>query len=526
MESILRAREQFGDPAHRRGVHGESPLGREPGQVMRPAGLRAGAGEALAAEGLHSNYGADHAAVDVDVADARGTHHLVDEALDAAVDAEREAVAGAAQPLQHLPQVASLEKTHMQDRAEDFGPRQLIELELECDWSNVIALDFQLGLSNQPGTAAELLDVAQQRVARGGVDDRADVGVGLGRVADFQLGEGAREELQQARRAAGVDEQDARRRAALACALEGGDHAVVDDLLGERRGVDDHRVVAAGFGDERHDRPRALRQREIDALRGLDRAGEGDAGDARIGDQGCAYLAVAGHALNGEFRNTCLSEYFYRLKTDPWRLLRGLGDHRVARGKRGGDLAGEDGERKVPGADAGEDAAAVELQFVTLAGGTRKQLHYEPGFYLRGIVTAEIRCLAHFRHRVGVGAAALAHDERDQVEHALVEQVGGALQNRGTPGGGHARPGLEALRGASDGAIESDRWRRRKFLGRDSPVKRVKHIAARKIQAERGPAGRVDVARQRDARSWNVGLGQLNDWIGDQVLERHIGGGD
>src|SRR3989441_4884516 len=139
MESILGAREQCGGPAYRRGVHGESPLGREPGQVMRPAGLRAGAGEAFAAEGLHSNYGADHAAVDVDVADARGAHHLVDEALDAAVDAEREAVAGVAQPLQYLPQIASLEKTYMQDRAEDFGPRQLIELELEGDWSHIVS---------------------------------------------------------------------------------------------------------------------------------------------------------------------------------------------------------------------------------------------------------------------------------------------------------------------------------------------------------------------------------------------------
>src|SRR2546430_16099746 len=114
MESILRAREQFGDPAHRRGVHGESPLGREPGQVMRPAGLRAGAGEALAAEGLHSNYGADHAAVDVDVADARGAHHLVDEALDAAVAAKGGAVAGVADPLQHLPQIPSSVKADMQ----------------------------------------------------------------------------------------------------------------------------------------------------------------------------------------------------------------------------------------------------------------------------------------------------------------------------------------------------------------------------------------------------------------------------
>src|SRR3989442_8938134 len=408
MESIRRAREQFGDPAHGRGVQGESPFGREPGQVMGPAGLRAGAGEAFAAEGLHSNYGADHAAVDVDVADARGAHHLVDEALDAAVDAEREAVAGVAQPLQYLPQVASLEKTHMQDRAEDFGPRQLIELKLEGDWSNVIAFDFQLGLSYQPGTAAELLDVAQQRVARGAVDDRADVGVRLGRVADFQLGERASEELQHARRAAGVDEEDALRRAALAGALEGGDHDVVDDLLGERRGVDDHRVVAAGFGDERHDRPRALRQREIDALRGLDRAGEGDAGNARIGDQGCAYLAVAGHALHGEIRNTCLSEYSYRFEADPWCLLRRLGDHRVARGKRGGDLAGEDGERKVPGADAGEDAAAVELQFVTLAGGTLKQVGFAKMFSgLKGGIPSKIGCFADFRHRVGLGSAAL-----------------------------------------------------------------------------------------------------------------------
>src|SRR5216684_6179487 len=138
MESILRAREQFGDAAYRRGIHGEGPLGRESGQVMRTAGLRAGAREALAAEGLHSNYGADHAAVDVDIADARGAHHFVDEAVDAAVDAERQAVAGVAQPLQHFPQIVSLKKTHMQDRAEDFGSRQLIERELERDGSDIV----------------------------------------------------------------------------------------------------------------------------------------------------------------------------------------------------------------------------------------------------------------------------------------------------------------------------------------------------------------------------------------------------
>src|SRR3989442_747139 len=311
MESILRACEQFGAPAHRRGVHAESPLGREAGQVMRPAGLRAGAGEAFAAEGLHANYGADHAAVDVDVADARGAHHLVDEALDAAVDAEGQAVAGVTHPLQQFPEILSLIDADMQDRPEHFRARQGLEGQLEGDRGDVIAFDFQRAFSNQFRAAAKLLDVTQQRLARGSVDDRADVGVGLGRVADFQLGEGAREKLQHARRAAGVDEQDALRRAALAGAREGGDHDFVDAWRGERGGVDVHRFAPAGFGDERHDRPRALREREIDALRGLERAGEGDAGDAWIGDQRRAYRGVAGHALNDEFRNTCLSKYFY-----------------------------------------------------------------------------------------------------------------------------------------------------------------------------------------------------------------------
>src|SRR5437870_10563775 len=154
MEAILRACEQFGDPAYRSGVDGERSFGRKSGQVMRPAGLRAGAGEALAAEGLHSHHGADHAAVDVDVADARGAHHFIDEAVDAAVDAEREAVADVAQPLQHFPQIASPVKTHMQDRAEDFGSRQLVELELEGDWSHIVSCGGWLRFANELRTAA------------------------------------------------------------------------------------------------------------------------------------------------------------------------------------------------------------------------------------------------------------------------------------------------------------------------------------------------------------------------------------
>jgi hypothetical protein len=60
-------------------------------------------------------------------------------------------------------------------------------------------------------------------------------------------------------------------------------------------------------------------------------------------------------------------EQAHGLGGDQRRLLGGLGEHRVAGGQRGGDLAGEDGQREVPGADADEHAAAVQAEGVGLA---------------------------------------------------------------------------------------------------------------------------------------------------------------
>ena len=49
---------------------------------------------------------------------------------------------------------------------------------------------------------------------------------------------------------------------------------------------------------------------------------------------------------------------------DQRRLLGGFRDHRVAGGERGGDLAKEDGERKIPRADADENAAAASASML------------------------------------------------------------------------------------------------------------------------------------------------------------------
>src|SRR5258706_10627468 len=85
---------------------------------MRAAGLGTGAREAFAAEGLHADHGADHVAVDVDVADARLAHDALDETFDAAVDAERKPVAGATQPLQDAVEIRLVVDADMQDRPE------------------------------------------------------------------------------------------------------------------------------------------------------------------------------------------------------------------------------------------------------------------------------------------------------------------------------------------------------------------------------------------------------------------------
>jgi hypothetical protein len=66
---LLLQRQEGGVAAGGGGVGRHRALGGEAVQVAGTAGLGAGAGEAFAAEGLHPDDGADHAAVDVAVAD-------------------------------------------------------------------------------------------------------------------------------------------------------------------------------------------------------------------------------------------------------------------------------------------------------------------------------------------------------------------------------------------------------------------------------------------------------------------------
>src|SRR4051812_11014451 len=86
---------------------------------MRAARLGAGAGERLAAERLHADYSADHAAVHVDVTRAGATCDALGAAVDTRVHAEGERIAERVDALDQRLHIAG--PAHdLQHRAEDF----------------------------------------------------------------------------------------------------------------------------------------------------------------------------------------------------------------------------------------------------------------------------------------------------------------------------------------------------------------------------------------------------------------------
>ena len=83
-----------------------------------------------------------------------------------------------------------------------------------------------------------------------------------------------------------------------------------------------------------------------------------------------------------------LVEQFHRRGGDQWSFFRGLGEHRVARCQRRGQLAGEDGQREVPRRDA--DYGAERAMAVVV----------EIRAHLGAVIAQEIDRLADFSHRI------------------------------------------------------------------------------------------------------------------------------
>src|SRR6266516_7350617 len=81
--------EQRGIAAGSRGVDGDHLLGGKSLEVIRTTGFRPGAGESAAAERLRADDGADHAAIDVGLAVPKPPPDMLDDGLDAGMEAQR-----------------------------------------------------------------------------------------------------------------------------------------------------------------------------------------------------------------------------------------------------------------------------------------------------------------------------------------------------------------------------------------------------------------------------------------------------
>jgi acyl-CoA synthetase (AMP-forming)/AMP-acid ligase II len=103
-----------------RGVDGQRLLGAEAVQVVRATGLGAGAAQAFAAKRLHAHHRADHVAVDVHVAHMGACRQRLGAAVDAGLDAQRQAKAQRVDLVDHGLRVA-LPAHDVQHRAEDLG---------------------------------------------------------------------------------------------------------------------------------------------------------------------------------------------------------------------------------------------------------------------------------------------------------------------------------------------------------------------------------------------------------------------
>jgi hypothetical protein len=183
------------------------------------------------------------------------------------------------------------------------------------------------------------------------------MGRGIARITDCKFPGRPRDHLEHTVGYVFLHAQEAQCGAALAGRTKRRHEHVIGHLFRQRSGIDDHCVYTASFGDQRRDRAIFPCQRLVDRARNLRRPGEGNTRNAAICGKHCSDFPVAQHQLKRARRHTTRVEKLYRLERDKWRLLGGFGDNAIAGRQRPRDLTGKYRQRKIPRADANENAA-------------------------------------------------------------------------------------------------------------------------------------------------------------------------
>ena len=282
-----------------------------------------------------------------------------------------------------------------------------------------------------------------------GVDQRADrrgVVVGIAEHLRIDVRVETREKVVDYRL---LNEQTRARQADLAGVV------VLQRSLG-RRGVkigvgeDNEGVLATELGGEGHD---VLRAGAANVARGLGRAGEAEAPDATIGrERGADLLANALYEIEDARREARPVDEIEEQGARQRRPLGGLEHDGAAGGERGRALPRREHERRVPRGD--HDGRAARVAHHAVGGAVRlpdalRVLTGEVGVgaEVAGSATDHAGLERALEHR-----HVPALDLGDVVD-VLIDQVGQAVQIRGTPLGAERGPGGEGADGGADRGI-------------------------------------------------------------------------
>ena len=418
-------------------------------KIERAARFRTGARQAFAAERLYAHHRADHIAVDVEVADFGALRHLRDGLIDAGMHAQRQAIAGGVDLLNQLRQRAARKAHHMQHWTEHLFIQLVDAVQLDQRRHNkgaglplfAVLKIFLHRLEHRQPFSAHRLNMTFDILFRFGIDHRADIGREPLRVAHAAFRHRAAQHLQRMVGDIVLNTEQTQRRAALSGAVIGGGDDIQHHLFRQGGRIDDHRIHAAGFGDQR--RRATLR---IETSRQVALQQRGDRG--RAGKHHTAHALVAGQLradgfaearqqLHHASRHACLQQNAHRLRGDQRRLFRRFRQHAVACRQRGGDLAGENRQREVPRADA-DDRAERTMGFII-----------EIALHQACVVVKEIDRFSHFGDGIAEGFARFAHQNADKRLHLAFHHHRGALQNGGAllrRRGEPDRPGVDGSR--------------------------------------------------------------------------------
>ena len=217
------------------------------------------------------------------------------------------------------------------------------------------------GAARDPALRLRGRRVARDALLRLALDHRRDVDLGVGRLADVQHLDRARQPLDQRVVDRLVGEHPRGRRALLARVVERGLHERGHDVVEVGVGVHDHAVLAAHLGHDALQVPlagRHLRRAAHDLQPDRARAGERDRVHARVADELRADRPLAGQQRQRARRQAGLAQRAHDRERARRRLLGGLEDDRVAGRQPGRDHPERDRDREVPGRDHGDDRRA------------------------------------------------------------------------------------------------------------------------------------------------------------------------